>query len=45
MGDTLTIVDYAPFFSDSFYLRYLLLTIELSALAVVFTLILRFPVA
>lgn len=45
MGDTLTIANYARFFSDSFYLRNLLLTIELSALAVVFTLILGFPIA
>jgi putative spermidine/putrescine transport system permease protein len=45
MGDTLTIANYQRFFSDSFYLENLLLTIKLSLLAVIFTLILGFPIS
>ncbi len=45
MGDTLELANYYRFFSDSFYLEKLLLTIKLSAVAVALTLILGFPVA
>jgi putative spermidine/putrescine transport system permease protein len=45
MGDTLQLANYYRFFSDSFYLENLLLTIKLSLLAVVFTLLLGFPIA
>lgn len=45
MGDTLTLANYYRFFSDTFYLENLLLTIKLSLLAVVFTLILGFPIS
>lgn len=45
VGDTLELANYIKFFSDSFYLKTLWLTIEVSGLATLFTLILGYPVA
>lgn len=45
IGDTLELANYVKFFSDSFYLHTLWLTIEVSALATIFTLIMGYPVA
>jgi putative spermidine/putrescine transport system permease protein len=45
IGDTIQLSNYIRFFSDAFYLRSLWLTIEVSALATIFTLLLGYPVA
>ena len=45
IGDSATMVNYIRFFTDSFYLNPLWITIKTSALASIFTLILGFPVA
>ena len=45
IGPDFTWINYARFFSDSFYLDTLYLTIEVSALATAFTLIAGYPVA
>lgn len=45
IGDTLELANYIKFFSDSFYLHTLWLTIEVAALATIFTLIMGYPVA
>ena len=45
IGDTFELANYIKFFSDGFYLKTLWLTIEVSALATLFTLILGYPVA
>ena len=44
-GDTLELTNYIRFFSDSFYLKTVWLTIEVSALATIFTLVMAYPVA
>ncbi len=44
-GDTPQLANYIRFFTDTFYLRTLWLTIKTSALAALFTLLLGFPVA
>lgn len=44
-GDTLELTNYVRFFSDSFYLKTLWLTIEVSGLATIFTLLMAYPVA
>ena len=45
INDTATFVNYIRFFTDSFYLNTLWITVKTSALAALFTLILGFPVA
>jgi len=45
ISDTATMVNYLRFFTDSFYLNTLWITVKTSALAALFTLILGFPVA
>ncbi|MFO1283554.1 MAG: ABC transporter permease [Burkholderiales bacterium] len=45
IGETLELTNYVRFFTDAFYLRTLWITIEVSALATLFTLILAYPVA
>ena len=45
IGETLELTNYIRFFTDGFYLRTLWLTIEVSALATFFTLLLAYPVA
>jgi ABC-type spermidine/putrescine transport system permease subunit I len=45
INDTATFVNYIRFFTDSFYLNTLWVTVKTSALAALFTLILGFPVA
>jgi len=45
LSDTLSLANYAKFFSDSFYLNTLWVTIKTSALATLFTVLLGFPVA
>jgi ABC-type spermidine/putrescine transport system permease subunit I len=45
IGETLELTNYIRFFTDAFYLRTLWITIEVSALATLFTLILAYPVA
>jgi putative spermidine/putrescine transport system permease protein len=45
IGPDFTWINYARFFSDSFYLDTLYLTIEVSALATAFTLVAGYPVA
>ena len=45
IGETLELTNYIRFFTDSFYLRTLWITIEVSGLATLFTLILAYPVA
>ena len=45
ISDTATMVNYLRFFTDSFYLNTLRITVKTSALAALFTLILGFPVA
>ncbi len=45
LGDELTLFNYARFFSDSFYLNVVWLTVRVSAWATLFTLLLGFPVA
>jgi len=45
VGEKLVFENYRKFFADTFYLRILWVTIETSALAAFFTLILGFPVA
>jgi putative spermidine/putrescine transport system permease protein len=44
-GDTLEFANYIRFFSDSFYLDVLWVTIQVSFLAMLFTLVFGFPVA
>ena len=45
IGETLELTNYVRFFTDSFYLKTLWLTIEVSGLATLFTLIMAYPVA
>ena len=45
ISDTVSMVNYLRFFTDSFYLNTLWITVKTSALAALFTLILGFPVA
>tara|TARA_B100000686_G_scaffold331834_1_gene395879 strand:- start:500 stop:1354 length:855 start_codon:yes stop_codon:yes gene_type:complete len=45
ISDTASMVNYLRFFTDSFYLNTLWITVKTSALAALFTLILGFPVA
>ena len=45
VNDVLQLTNYIRFFSDSFYLKTLWITIKTSALAALFTLVLGFPVA
>ena len=45
ISETATMVNYLRFFTDSFYLNTLWITVKTSALAALFTLILGFPVA
>ena len=45
IGETLELTNYIRFFTDGFYLKTLWLTIEVSALATFFTLLLAYPVA
>ena len=45
ISDTATMVNYLRFFTDSFYLNTLWITVKTSALASLFTLILGFPVS
>ena len=45
INDTVTFVNYIRFFTDSFYLNTLWITVKTSALGALFTLILGFPVA
>lgn len=45
INDTATFVNYIRFFTDTFYLNTLWITVKTSALAALFTLILGFPVA
>lgn len=44
-GTTVDLANYVRFFTDPFYLRVLLLTVEVSSLATLFTLVLAYPVA
>jgi ABC-type spermidine/putrescine transport system permease subunit I len=44
-GEAVELVNYARVFTDSFYLRTLVLTVQVSALATLFTLVLAYPVA
>ncbi len=45
IGDTFDWVNYNKFFSDTFYLSTLWITVKVSALATLFTMLLGFPVA
>lgn len=45
IGDTVELTNYLRFFTDSFYLNTLWITVKTSALAALFTLVLGFPVA
>ncbi|MDP6065801.1 MAG: ABC transporter permease [Alphaproteobacteria bacterium] len=45
IGETLEIANYLRFFSDTFYLRSLWLTVEVAGLATIFTLLMGYPVA
>ncbi len=45
IGDTFVFKNYARFFTDTFYLRTLWITVKTSAVATLFTLLLGFPVA
>jgi ABC-type spermidine/putrescine transport system permease subunit I len=45
IGETLELTNYVRFFTDGFYLKTLWLTIEVSALATFFTLLMAYPVA
>ena len=44
-GDVMQMINYTRFFTDSFYLNTVWITVKTSALATLFTLILGFPVA
>ena len=45
IGETLEVANYVRFFSDTFYLKSLWLTVEVAGLATIFTLIMGYPVA
>ena len=45
VGDTLMFINYTRFFTDSFYLNTLWITVKTSALATLFTMLMGFPVA
>ena len=45
IGESLELANYIRFFSDGFYLKTLWLTLEVSALATIFTLVMGYPVA